>query len=130
MIGTSKDTKEYFEKLLQDEWCGTPIHFVGEEFDQDNTKRWINPYYAPTYGEQKGFSGGTAIYGTFYVACWAENDLEAMTLSDTIIQFMSTNVDTRTYRIPRYSIEDHGWHKTNKVFVTVAFSIETLGGSC
>lgn len=129
MTGTSRETKEYFEKLLQDNWCDTPIHFVGQEFDQDGTQRWINPFYTPTYGENRGFGNRVSNFGTLYIACWAENDLEAIALSDSVIEFMNANV-TAPYIISTYSIEDHGWHKANKVFVTVAFSIETIGGTC
>ena len=130
MISNLKETKFYFENLFTTEWLATPIHFVGQEFDQDGTKQWVNPYYTPTRSMPNGISGMTTRnYGTVYVACWAENDVEAMGLADATIDFISSNVGT-AYTIKNYSIEDHGWHKTNKVFVIISFNVEILEGIC
>lgn len=129
MTSNLEASKIYFEQLFSDSWETTPIHFVGEEFDQDGTERWINPFFTPSYSQSKGLANLTGNYGVIRVACWAENDLQAMALTDAMIAFMSDN-STDAYRIQNYSIDDHGWHKTNKVYVIVSFNLEIFEGTC
>lgn len=129
MISNLRDTKYYFENLFDTWWEQTPIHFVGQDFDQDNTQRWINPFYTPTFSASKGLGSLTTNYGNLMVACWAENDVQAMELGDTLIAFITDNVGT-AYRIKNYEVSDHGWHKTNKVYVTITFNLEILEGVC
>ena len=117
-----KETKLYFETLFSAGWSLTPIHYAGQEFDQEGTKRWVNPVYTPLRTDNSGISEtGRRAYGLFNVICWAENDVEAMDLADSVVEFMDANVETNQYSLNGYTIEDHGWHKTNKVYIYLSF---------
>lgn len=129
MTSGLKETKFYFETLFAENWSTTPIHFVGQDFNQDDTPRWINPFYTPSYSQAKGLGDLTSNYGVVRIACWAENDVEAMGLADVMITFMSENT-SNAYRVAKYTIDDHGWHKSDKVFVIVSFNVEILEGIC
>ena len=129
MISNLHATKEYFENMFATKWTETPVHYVGQDFDQDSVVKWINPFYAPSRSENSGISGVTRNYGNLRVACWADSDANAMELVDTVITFIGSNVGVE-YRIFNYSIDDHGFHKANKVYVIVSFSLEILEGTC
>ena len=124
MVSILAETKLYFEDLINDNWDLTPIHFAGQEFDHDGTKRWINPSYTPTSNQNSGVSEvARKVYGNLDIVCWAENDVEVMTLADAVSDFMSANVDTSKYALRGYTVEDHAWHKSDKVYVYLSFNV-------
>ena len=129
MISNLKATKYYFENMFATKWNTTPVHYVGQEFDQDGTNKWVNPFYTPSRSENSGISGLTKNYGSLQVACWAESDVNAMDLADDIITFITDNTGVE-YRLFDYVVEDHGFHKTNKVYVIVSFRLEIFEGIC
>ena len=119
-----KDIKQYFERLFNDSWLLTPIHFAGQEFDQDKTVRWINPVYTPQGTANSGVSkDARRVSSTISIICWAENDLEVMALADEVVAFMENNVEANAYSLRGYNVEDHAWHKSNKVYIYLTFTI-------
>jgi len=126
-----KETKFYFEDMFLKEWCDTPVHFVGQDFDASAHAKWVNPVYKPLRSTSNGISGESSIeLGQLYIVCWADVDVEVMELADDIITFIHANLDKLAYQARGYEIIDHGWDDTNKVFVVLSFTFEHFAGSC
>lgn len=126
MTSLFKETKLYIDTLFKDEWCETPIHYAGEEFDSANIDKWVNPFYQPTYGSHVDMCSTTLIVGNLFVGCWATTDVDALELADDIIAFINTNIDSALYRVRRFEVADHNWNESNQVYVLITFSIEVL----
>lgn len=127
MISAFQETKLYYENMFNDTWTATKIHFAGQEVLPKQTKKWVNPFYQPTYGSNSSMSAECADnYGNLHVACWATNDLDAMTLGDDVVAFIKTNNDASKYRIKGFEMSDHGWNESNRVYVVITFSVQML----
>lgn len=128
-----KNIKYYFENLFATKWTDTSIHFAGQEFDPKKlgVTSWVNPYYSPTRRRNFGLgNGGKVYYGDLFVVCWHENDVEVMELGDKVADFMDNKVDKNLFKIKGYDVVDHGWDTTNKPFILMSFTLETVRGVC
>ena len=127
-----RETKEYFETLFFNEWTKTPIHFAGQEDLTPKPPMWVAPYYEPSRTEASGMSIYSAVhYGSLLVACWGDDEGEAMLLADDIATFIHSEVDRSLVKIKfGYSILDHGWDASNKVYVLVSFNVSVRCGTC
>ncbi len=122
--------KFYFEDMFKNVWTTTPIHFAGQEFSGEGISKWVNPVYSPRNMTNAGISNTVnKNFGVVYVACWADNDVDAMGLGDLVVDFMKSQVNSQ-YRIQAINVDDHGWQSSNKVYMILSFSIEYLGGEC
>lgn len=126
MTSSLKSTKYYLESLFSQNWSETPIHFAGEEFDGKSIDKWINIFYSPLLSRSGGLSESSYTIGNFYVICWANTDVDVMSMGDNAVSFMNTNIDKSYYKLKNFEIADHGWNESNKVFLVLTFSIETL----
>jgi len=128
-----KDIKFYFENLFATKWKGTSIHFGGQEFDPKalGIKKWVNPYYSPLRNKNFGLGDGAKIYfGDLYITCWEDNDVLVMELADEVSSFIEEEVDKTLFRFNGYEVVDHGWDSTNKAFILLSFSTQTIRGKC
>jgi len=128
-----KDIKFYFENLFETKWTETSIHFAGQEFDPTalGLKKWINPYYSPLRNKDFGLGGGAKRYiGDLFIVCWEENDVLVMDLADKVSTFIENEVDRKLFKFNGYDVVDHGWDNTNKAFIILSFSMETVRGAC
>jgi len=128
-----KDIKFYFENLFATKWTETSIHFGGQEFDPKalGISKWVNPYYTPTRTRAFGLGDNASIYyGDLYVVCWQKNDVEAMELADNVAKFINDNVDKHLFKLRGYDVVDHAWDSTNKAYIILSFTIETIRGVC
>jgi hypothetical protein len=126
-----KATKFYFDNLFQTLWTTTPIQYAGQEFDGHGLDQWVNIVYKPLRSSPASISGTAAYnYGQLYIVCWAENDVDVMGLGDNIVEFMQTEVDNRRFKINGYSVIDHGWDDSNKVFLMFSFQMQEMVGYC
>tara|TARA_R110000772_G_scaffold5454_1_gene19459 strand:- start:12680 stop:13069 length:390 start_codon:yes stop_codon:yes gene_type:complete len=127
MISEFRETKLYYENMFNTNWKATKIHFVGQEVMPKQTKKWVNPFYQPTYGNNGSLSDVCSNNGgNLHVACWATNDLDAMTLGDDVVNFIKANNDGSKYRITNVEMSDHGWNESNRVYAVITFSIQML----
>ena len=125
------ETKKYFEDIFEDGWLETAVHYVGMEFDGSQHDRWVNPVYKPLRSTPNGISESTSIsMGQLYIVCWADNDGDAMELADSVVAFISTDVDKTLFRHRGHDVIDHGWNESNKVFVMLSFTFEQFNGTC
>ncbi len=130
MISSLQATKYYFDELFMSSWTSTPVHYAGQEFNAKEVPQWVNPFYAPKYGDKKGLSNTlSSNYGNLYVACWAETDVEVMAIADDVVAFLN-NIVNKEYRVKKYEISDHGWQESNQVYIMLTFSLEVLDGAC
>ena len=126
-----KETKYYFEDIFSRLWSETPVHYAGMDFDATKQPKWINPVYKPLRSTNNGISIETRVdLGQLYVVCWADYDVDAMELSDNLIDFLDENVDKTLFRSRGYEVIDHGWDDSNKVFVLLSITYEHFVGSC
>ena len=117
--------------MFSSDWNETDIHFVGQDFDGSQHDTWINPVYKPLRSTPNGVSTSTSIdMGQLYIVCWAETDIDAMELTDTVIAFVGDNMDKTLFRARGHDIIDHGWDDSNKVFVMLSFTFEQFSGTC
>ena len=128
MKSNLKGTKYYFEKLFQDEWTNTPIHFAGQEFDSTGRDTWVNPRFVPQGGSLNSFGMRTKLYGAVDVVCWAKNDVEVFDLVDNVVEFMSAH--GKDYAIHKFEVNDHGWDDSNMVYVYLTFNLTYYEGEC
>lgn len=127
MISSFAEGKLYYENMFNDHWNATKIHFAGQEVLPKQTKKWVNPFYQPMYGSTGSLSSTCADnYGNLHVACWAINDLDALTLGDSVVAFIKANNDGSKYLIKGFEMSDHGWNESNRVYVVITFSIHML----
>lgn len=124
-MSISKETKIYFDDLFQTNWAGTEIHYAGEEFNGANLEEWVNPVYMPSMGYHTDLCGTTMNTGVLHVACWSDTHLGSLELSDTVVDFIRANVDSKYYRVRRFQVADSGWNG-KKAFILLSFSIEVL----
>ena len=126
-----KETKFYFENIFSTLWADTPVHYAGMDFDATKQQKWINPVYKPLRSVPNGVSVDTSIeIGQLYIVCWANSDVEAMDLADTIIDFVDDKVDKTLFRARGHYIIDHGWDDSDKVFIVISFTFEQFSGTC
>ncbi|RLA73554.1 MAG: hypothetical protein DRG30_06150 [Epsilonproteobacteria bacterium] len=125
-----KDVKFYFESMFATKWAITPIHYAGQEFDAIGIDKWINISYNPQRSESCSVSGNSFyIYGTLYIPCWADNDVDVMELTDAVIKFIGDNIET-PYKITNTSIIDHGWNDASKSYTIISIGIKNLIENC
>jgi len=129
VISNLKKTKFYFENMFATKWSGTPIHFVGQEYDATGVDSWINPRFVPTGGRVKGIGGGTTrLNGELDVVCWGENEVDAYDLADRVVDFVESNANDIS--ITQFEINDIGWNTSNMVYVVLTFVFTYYRGSC
>ena len=123
--------KFFFDDIFFTGWLSTPVHFSGEDFDGSNIPSWVNIVFTP-YQTNNASIGpkGKKIYATFTVVGWAENDVDAMDLTDQIRDFMDEKLKSSIYTIKQTSIIDHGWDNSGKVYTITQFAIVYYSGSC
>ena len=126
-----KDIKYYFEDMFNTGWTDTPIHFGGQEFDAPSTfAEWINLVYTPQRSERGSISDNLSIiYGTVYISCWAEDDVDVMGLTDDVIAFVEEALAS-PHKILKTTIIDHGWNTANKSYTIIALNIQSTLNEC
>jgi len=126
-----KETKYYFENIFNSSWNKTPVHYAGMTFDGSKQSQWVNPIYKPMRNRSNGINDDTTVaLGQLYVVCWADYDIDAMTLSDDVIAFLKEEVDGSLFRSRGYEVVDHGWDDSDKVFMLLSFTYEHFVGEC
>ena len=129
MTSNLKAAKFYFEKLFMDNWTDSPIHFVGQEFDSTGIPSWINPHFIPRSGTLAALSGKrTRLDAALDVVCWASNDVEALDLTDKVIDFVATQA--KDFSVTKFEINDNGWDNSNMVYVLLTFKLKYYAGDC
>ncbi len=122
--------KFYFEDMFKNVWTTTPIHFAGQEFSGEGISKWVNPVYSPRSMTHSGLSlTANYNYGSLYVACWADTDVDAMALGDEIVDFIKNTTDP-FFKVKNINVDDHGWQSSNKVYMILSFTIEYYVGNC
>ena len=123
-----KEAKIYFDQTFKDEWCGTKIHYAGEEFDNTGLESWINISLEPV-SNRGSVSGSNEYNFTFYVICWGDTEIDVMELGDDVAGFVKTNI-VSSYMNNGYEIVDREWDRSNYVFMVMAFRFKTYSGDC
>ena len=131
MIADFKTTKFYFENMFATLWATTPIHFMYQEFKQPTKASWINLIYHPSRITSASLSrGNSMVSSTLGVVCWAENDVEVLDLLDNVVKFIEENNDHQLFQFGDVQIIDQGVDGSNKAFVYLHFSVESMAGVC
>ena len=125
MSSALKQTKYYFDDMFSSNWTSTPIHFAGQEFDNNNIPSWINVSYTPVRSTATGLGNSNRTIGSVTVVCWDTNDVGVMELADEVIDFMKDNVEQNSYSLRGYDVDDHAWHTSNSVYIYLTFTVTT-----
>ena len=125
-----KKAKFDFEKMFQDNWFDTPVHYAGQEFKADGIPRWVNPFYAPSSTYNRSITKDNFIrYGMLNVVCWAENDVEVFGLADDVTAMIQREI-SKDYSIRSFEMADHGWNESNSAFALLLFQVEYYESPC
>jgi hypothetical protein len=126
---TLRESKYFFEELFSNGWTNTPIQYGGEEFTGKGLPSWINIFYTPEITKRIGYGDSTVTHSSFNVVCWADTDVEALTISDEVIRFMNKTKFPNGMTIDGYEVGAHGWEESNKAFTMLNFNIKVIS-SC
>ena len=130
MISEFKDTKFYFESMFQSFWTTTPIHYMYQEFKAPKDS-WINVVYQPLRLGSGSLSRTTGdVDSNLSIVCWANNDVEVLTLVDDIITFLEDNNEHDLYHIGDMQVIDQGVDDSNKAFIYLSFAVSNKVGAC
>jgi len=130
MISEFKNTKFYFESMFHDLWKTTPIHYMYQEFKAPKDS-WINVVYQPLRLGSGSLSRTTGeVESALSIVCWANNDVEVLTLVDDLVTFLETNNQHQLYQIGDMQVIDQGVDDSNKAFIYLHFSVTNKVGAC